>query len=114
MRSAPLDAWLGHEMPRHPGFAKTGGGWGHLAWRTGTRQPDAVQWTPAAYGAMRESKWKERDRDSGSFVNNPKFKTQFCNFNFSPSSWLQMKKKINIIFVQFFEIYNFRLMHFFV
>jgi hypothetical protein len=32
---------------------------------------------PPAYGAMRESEWKERDRDSGNFVNNPKFKTQF-------------------------------------
>ena len=50
-------------------------------------------WLPPAYGAMRESEWKERDRDSGSFVNNPKFKTQFCNFKFSPS-WLQMKKKL--------------------
>jgi hypothetical protein len=29
---------------------------------------------------------------SGNLVNNPKFKIQFCNFNFSPSSWPQMKK----------------------
>ena len=33
----------------------------------------------------------ERGAGSGSLVNNPKFKTQFCNFNFSPSYWLQMK-----------------------
>ena len=34
----------------------------------------------------------ERGAGSGSLVNNPKFKTQFCNFNFSPSCWPQIKK----------------------
>ena len=29
---------------------------------------------------------------SGSSVNKPKFQNQFCNFKFSPSSWLQKKK----------------------
>ena len=32
------------------------------------------------------------DEDRGNFVNKTKFKNQFCNFNFSPSSWPQMKK----------------------
>ena len=32
------------------------------------------------------------DEGRGSLVNKPKFKTPFCNFNFSPSSWPQMKK----------------------
>ena len=34
----------------------------------------------------------EGDGGSGSLVNNPKFKTQFCNLIFSPSSLPQMKK----------------------
>ena len=34
----------------------------------------------------------ERCAGGGSFVNKLKFQNQFCNFNFSPSSWPQMKK----------------------
>ena len=52
------------------GWLETGGAQAHMA-ETGAHLP------PPAYGAMRESEWKERDRDSGSFVNNLKFKTQF-------------------------------------
>ena len=29
---------------------------------------------------------------SGNLVNKPKFQNQLCNFKFSPSTWLQMKK----------------------
>jgi hypothetical protein len=35
---------------------------------------------------------KVGDEGSGSLVNSAKFKIQFCSFNFSPSSWPQMKK----------------------
>ena len=34
LTSALLDAWRGHEMPRVPGFANTGGAWGHMGVRT--------------------------------------------------------------------------------
>ena len=54
------------------------------------------------------------DEDRGNFVNKSKFKNQFCNFKFSPSSGPQMKKVLNTTFAQFFEIYNFCVMHFFI
>ena len=50
----------------------------------------------------------------GNFVNKSKIQNQFCNFKFSPSSWPQMKKVLNTTFAQFFDIYNFRVMHFFI
>ena len=54
------------------------------------------------------------DEGRGNFVNKSKFKNQFCNFKFSPSSGPQMKKVLNTTFAQFFEIYNFCVMHFFI
>ena len=52
------------------------------------------QVAPAAYGAIvgREQGGREGDEGRGNLVNNLKFKTQFCNFEFSPSSGPQMKK----------------------
>jgi len=63
---------------------ETGGG----AAKPGADLPSLA---PAAYGAMREREWKERDRDRGIFVIRPKFKLQFSKLHFSPSSWPQME-----------------------
>ena len=91
-----------------------------MAWRAGARVA-AVQrqesWFGASLGAarwlgpgarhlsaqvagagVRRRRWtwcretEVEDAGRGNFVNKTKFKNQFCNFNFSPSSWPQMKK----------------------
>ena len=84
---ASRGAWRGRELPGKAGFKQTRGaglvlGGGVTRGRPGGR---------AGVGTVQEGA-EVGDEDRGNFVNKSKFKNQFCNFNFSPSSWLQMKK----------------------
>src|SRR6185312_17568559 len=78
--------------------AKRGGFWenqGRMRWfGPGARHLSAQ----VAGAGVRRRRWtwcremEVEDAGRGNFVNKTKFKNQFCNFNFSPSSWPQMKK----------------------
>ena len=74
------------------GFGKTRGARGGLGLGLGTCPS---RWPAPAYGVASGRGAGRREVEepaSGNFVNKPKFQNQFCNFKFSPSSWLQMKK----------------------
>ena len=63
-------------------------------------------------GAVRER--GERGMVSGISVNNSKFKIQFTELKFFSLFLASNEKVLHTIFVQFFEIYNFRVMHVFI
>ena len=67
LTSALLDAWRGHEMPRVPGFANTGGAWGHLGvcspGRTRSMGPGGVRrHQPRREGEGREQQSQGQNR----------------------------------------------------
>ena len=74
---------------KRPGGARAGGG-AELAGRGAWPARWHRRRTAPSWVGSREA--GEGDEGRGNLINNPKFKTQFCNFNFSPSSLPQMKK----------------------
>ena len=73
-------------------WGESGGDQCGLGLGLGTCPP---RWPAPAYGVASGRGAGRREVEepaSGNLVNKPKFQNQFCNFKFSPSSWLQMKK----------------------
>ena len=85
-------AWRALVAPGKVVWGNTRGARGGLGLGLGTCPP---RWPAPAYGVASGRGAGRREVEepaSGNLVNKPKFQNQFCNFKFSPSSWLQMKK----------------------
>ena len=107
-------AWRAQMVPRGGGFGKTRGARGGLGLGLGTCPP---RWPAAAYGVASGQGAGRREVEepaSGNLVNKPKFQNQFCNFKFFSLFWASNEKVLNTTFSQFFEIYNFRVLYFFI
>ena len=90
-RGACGGAWQRREVPGRVGFMQTRGAGLLLA----EARHVAGQVAAPAYGRhLRRGAGRREvgEAVSGSFEIFSKSKNQFCKFNFSPSSWLQMKK----------------------
>jgi len=81
-----------------PNGAKRGRFWedqGRTRWFGPGARHLSVQVAGAGVRRRRWTRCRETEVEetvSGNLVNKLKFQNQFCNFKFSPSSWLQMKK----------------------
>ena len=75
------------------------------------------QVAPAAYGAavgVVQEGAEVGEAVRGSLVNKSKFQNQFCNFQMFSLFLASNEKVLNTTFAQCFEIYNFRVIHFFI
>ena len=93
-------SWRAQE--RKGGVASSGApekvGWGNTMGAGAVWSWGATRGWPGGAGGVRRAcrqgagKLEVGDESRGNFVNKSKFKNQFCNFKFSPSSGPQMKK----------------------